>query len=302
MWMVKVLLLTVASLALAWNPVRPGALVRKVGQLMIVDESIRVILNFSNVTHITYALNNIDKGMKLIKVQLDSTTVGTSLQSKMLVKYEMVMKKLENLKGNFVENNSRTKRAIVTGSIIVGALLAVTGVGLYADLSSKVKTLEKQIDKIEYLQLTLNDVTTTVTEITEALEDLHDRHVKLHTSMDIYMLLDQISIKLTELQSEIKIFIQDLVLANSGQVTSTLLSIPQFINILDDAQNYWNFNPFFSSETLSLYYPLLNSYLNGSSVVIDIPFLSEFQYELYEIMPFPMLVNDSIYLVETTMV
>ncbi len=148
----------------------------------------------------------------------------------------------------------------------------------------------------------MNDVTTTVTEITDALENLHESHIKFHTSMDIYMLLDQIFIKLTELQNEITTFIQYLALANSGQVTSTLLYVPQFIKIINDARRNWDFNPFFSTDALRTYHLLLTSYLNGSSVVIDIPFLSESQYELYEIMPFPMLVNDSSYTSETTVV
>ncbi len=73
------------------------------------------------------------------------------------------------------------------------------------------------MDKIEQLVLQMNDVTSTVTELTEAFENLQESHMNLHNAMDIYMLLDQTFIKLTEMQTEMATFIQDLVLANSGQ-------------------------------------------------------------------------------------
>ncbi len=38
------MILAVASLATAWNPVRPGALVRKVGDMITANQSVRVLL------------------------------------------------------------------------------------------------------------------------------------------------------------------------------------------------------------------------------------------------------------------
>ena len=46
--------------------------------------------------------------------------------------------------------------------------LAVTGIGLAADLTSSVKVIESELDKVKQLELTMNDVTATVEEITEA--------------------------------------------------------------------------------------------------------------------------------------
>lgn len=63
--------------------------------------------------------------------------------------------------------------------------------------------------------------------------------------MDIYMLLDQTSNKLTVVQTGITAFIQDLVLANSGHVTSTLLPILLLIKIIADARMDPNFVPLF---------------------------------------------------------
>ncbi len=146
MWLIKCLLLVTASLVFAWDPVRPGALVRKVGKLMIVDESIRVILNVANVSSIKDTLDHIDEGMIQVKSQLDESNKATSLQSKLVTKYEMVMNRLQNLRANFHEPERREKRAVaVTGGVIIGTLLVVTGVGLYADLTSKVKVLKNKL-------------------------------------------------------------------------------------------------------------------------------------------------------------
>ena len=43
-----------------------------------------------------------------------------------------------------------------------------------------------------------------------------------------------------------------------------------------------------------MYYPLLISYLNGSSVIIDIPFSSELTYHVYKLIPFPMQLNGTV--------
>ncbi len=44
-------------------------------------------------------------------------------------------------------------------------------------------------------------------------------------SLEIFMVLDQLHVKINELNTEMKQLIQDLVMANAGHVTSTLLSI-----------------------------------------------------------------------------
>ena len=301
MWLVKWLLLGITTVVLAWNPVRPGALIQDIGKLMIVDESVRVFVNFANVSHVGETISEIEEGLKLVKSHMYGIPKNTSIQTRLEKKYNIVMHSLSKLKENFVKPE-REKRAAITGGLVIGGLLAVTGLGMYAELSNRFHKIEKEMDKVEDLTLKLTDITITVAEITEAFDNLQDRHITLYSTMDIYMLLDQIFIKLTEMQAELATFIQDLVLANSGQVTSTLLTIPQLVKIIQDAKYNWNFNPFFSTEALSMYYPLLTSYLNGTTVIIDIPFSSDSYYELYEIIAFPMLLNNSIYTVETEMV
>ena len=51
-----------------------------------------------------------------------------------------------------------------------------------------------------------------------------------------------------------------------------------------------------------MYYPLLNSHLNGSSVIIDIPFSSELTYHIYKFIPFPMQINGTVLEIDTKFV
>ncbi len=59
-----------ASIVLAWNPGRPGALVPDVGKLMIVDESIRAFSNFAVVSHVGKTIAETEKELKLVKTQM----------------------------------------------------------------------------------------------------------------------------------------------------------------------------------------------------------------------------------------
>ncbi len=99
------------------------------------------------------------------------------------------------------------------------------------------------------------------------------------------MVLDQLHVKINELNTEMEQLIQDLVMANAGHVTSTLISLSQLLNITQQAKYEWNFQPFIDSTNIVLYYPLLNSFINGTGVIIDIPFSSELKHHMYTLIP-----------------
>ena len=44
--------LLLATLIAAWDPVRPDVLVRKIGNMIIVNQSVRIVLHFDNVTYV----------------------------------------------------------------------------------------------------------------------------------------------------------------------------------------------------------------------------------------------------------
>ena len=290
-----ILLLLLATIVSSWDPVRPGALVRKTGKVFIVNESVRVILKLDNVTHMDESLGNVRKGLDTVKMIISQNGIKDNRLEK---KMSLINEKVSELESNFKQTSSketRNKRAAPMVLAIAGiAGLGLTNMGFHVNMYSRMNTLERAYDKIEQLFDTTEDITDSVNDIIENLEQIDNKTTIVRVTLDTFMLLDQIYIKVYELHSNVEQLIQDLVLANTGSVTSTLLSITKLMNIVTTAKNNWNFQPFFEMNSIALYYPLLNSYLNGTSVIIDIPFSSELKFNLYKIIPFPVNLNGSI--------
>ncbi len=196
--------------------------------------------------------------------------VETGLKNERLDKKTvLIQEKVLDTERNFLKTRSKRGISIVEATGIF-ARLGVANIGLYTDLRSRVNKLEYLFSKAEQLQEATKDIQTSLLDIEEHLEKVKINTSIVRESLDIFMLLDQIYIKILELHSSTEQLIQDLVLANTGSVTSTLLPIPKLITIINTAKDEWNFQPFFDTENVALYYPLLKSYLNGTSVITDI--------------------------------
>ncbi len=64
------MMLAIASLATAWNPVRPGALVKKLGDMIIVNQSVRILLKFDNISIVPENVRHINHGIQMVKDKL----------------------------------------------------------------------------------------------------------------------------------------------------------------------------------------------------------------------------------------
>ncbi len=80
----------------------------------------------------------------------------------------------------------------------------------------------------------MDDMQNSIDDIADNLKKKNQHIVR--ESLDIFMLLDQIYIKILELHSRTEL-IQNLVLVNTGSVTSTLLPIPKLIKIINTGKN-----------------------------------------------------------------
>ncbi len=265
-----------AALVSAWDPVRPGALVRKVGDMIVVNQSGRILLKLQNVTYVRDSLHSVKQELHTVTEKLLEKEVRNDrLEKKVLLMQE----KVKDLVNNFL--NTRNKRGIA----IIATIGALAGLGadsfrLHSHLHHRVNTLEYSFTKIDQLQTATEDIQESIVDTAHILEQISINTSIVRESLDIFMLLDQIYIKTIELYPGIEQLIQDLVLASTGSVTSTLLPITRLIKIINTAKIEWNFQPFFDTENITLYYPLLNSYLNGTSEIIDIPFSSELMFNI----------------------
>ncbi len=222
-----------ASLALFWDSLTLGALVDGIGDI-IVNQSMRIILSSENVTHVrdTPALITSFKSCKRQAESQEKDVTHARLWSKLNV----IENKLATFETNFLQI-PRQKRG-VTIVVAVGTLvgLATTNISLYAALRTTVKTIQESLPKLDVFHVNVDSMQESTTERADSFEELSTNHSKQQDSLDIFLLLDQMYLKVLEVNSETETFIQDLVLANSGHVTSTLLPIHQLIKIIHTAK------------------------------------------------------------------
>ncbi len=186
--------------------------------------------------------------------------------------------------------------AITIGSLVG---LSVTNIGLYADIRSSVNNLQKSMSRIDTLTEEVEEIQLTIDDLITNIQHLSVEISNVKESLDIFMVLDQLHIKVNELDTEMEQFIQDLVLASAVHVTFTLFPISQLLNITQRAKYEWNFQPFFESSNIALYYPIFSSFINDTGVIIEVPFSSELKYRMYNLIPFPMKFISSIVTVDT---
>ncbi len=109
-----------AAIVAVWDPVRPGALVRKIGDMIIVNQSVRILLKLENVTYVRDNLEVIDQSLTTVT----STMVETGLKNDRLdKKIVLIQEKILDTERNFLK--TRSKRGIS----IVAAIGIFAGLG-----------------------------------------------------------------------------------------------------------------------------------------------------------------------------
>ncbi len=99
-----------AAIAAAWRPVKPEALVRKVGDIIIVNQSVRILLKLENVT---YVRDNIEV-IKQSLTTVTSTMVESGLKNERLdKKIVLIQEKVLDIERNFLKTRSKRGISIV---------------------------------------------------------------------------------------------------------------------------------------------------------------------------------------------
>ncbi len=121
-----------------------------------------------------------------------------------------IVKKLETIQLNVnkVENNflhSKSKRGLGL-AIMIGSLvgLGVTNIGLYADIQSSVNSLQKSMSKIDALTEEIEEIQLTIDDLINNIQHLSVETSNVRESLDIFMVLDQLHIKVNELNTEME--------------------------------------------------------------------------------------------------
>ncbi len=213
------------------------------------SKPVRILFKLENVTYVRDNLEVIKQSLTTVTSRMVETGLKNERLDKKIV---LIQEKVLDIERNFLK--TRSKRGIsIVAAIGICAGLGVANLGLCTDLRSRVYTLKYSFSKVEQLQETTEDIQTSLLNIEEDLEKVKINTSIVRESLDISMLLDQIYIKIIKLHSSTEQLIQDLVLASTGSVTSTLLPIPKLVKIINTAKDEWSFQPFFDTENVALY-------------------------------------------------
>ena len=139
----------------------------------------------------------------------------------------------------FLSNFLHTRNERAIGVVIaIGALagLGIANLGLQADLRNNVDTLQQSMSKLDVLEDAIEDIQGNMNYLMDEIEYLGSEISNVRASLDIFMFLDQLHVKTIKLNNEIEQFIQDLLLANTGSVTFTLLPLTILIQIIETAK------------------------------------------------------------------
>ena len=108
---------------------------------------------------------------------------------------------------------------------------------MHTYLCSRVNNIENSVARVDTLQEETEDIQLTFDEMITNIEQISINNSNVKEFLEIFIALDQLYIKINEVDAEMEQPIQDLVMANTGHVTSTLFSISQLLNITQQAKD-----------------------------------------------------------------
>ena len=108
-------------------------LVKKIGDMIIINQSVRIGLEFTNVTYLRDNLKVTNHGLKIAEEKLQEQDIDNVRIAR---KLSVIRKKIDILESKFL--HTRNERAISV-VIAIGALtgLGIANLGLHSDLRSK---------------------------------------------------------------------------------------------------------------------------------------------------------------------
>ncbi len=178
---VTCMFLAVVALTTAWDPVRPGDLVKRLGDLIIVNQSVKVLLKFDNISTVRENVGHINQGIQMVKDQLENCNITNLRIVRKLDTIQLKVKKVEN---NFLHNKSKRGLGL---AITIGSLvgLGITNIGLYADIRSSVNNLQKSMSRIDALTEEIEEIQLTIDELINNIQHLSVETSNVRESLDI---------------------------------------------------------------------------------------------------------------------
>ena len=285
-----------------------GAFIKHKGTLHIVDNYLGLLLDFSH-------LNQFNDQFIELRDQLFQIKNNVNLTSCTLVSPELnrniISELTEELDRVITPVNSRKKRA--------WPALMISGLSALFGFSTQVQVL--------YLQNKLSDITKAQKNIHLELVETKERLQETHTlvkrlqvettnlrylianltdhvelclkTTQVTSILTNIKIDLKTTLSELKAYINSIIMVSDGKVTADILPLETLNRVLYNDTYNRKTNTIFPIESTHMYYPFLEAQLTTKGLLITLPLEASKTYEYYSFTPHPTCSNNESLLLET---
>ena len=306
-----VLLFLGTARALAPTHLKPGALSAHLGRAYLVEDVLWVQYPFPSLVDIPDNLRNV---AAQLTAQISQIRQAVPQQPPHLAFHSVLLFAdrlsyindslniaLENFGGLPAAN--RTKRGFINGLGYLSRMLFGTAMDedvvelrdrynqLLTHASTQDKIIKIHSQHITQLEKQVNDITSYTTLLASTIDKLlaNFRHITLFQQT-----LDALETAVNTLFRTNTQIIQNLVDASTNRVTSSLFPVKDFRRVLDLAATRYKLSPVFDLPDIHHYYPLLESFITDTGIIIHIPFKSGDSFEVYHIEPFPFSINGTI--------
>ena len=307
------------------SAVRPGALVAPVGTVLVVEDVVTVCYDighlstlYGQIPALAQHLSGLKSTFSGVLAPSANVTLDPALSATLSLTLERmntigarVMALANDFPTNSIEGSKRSASSRHRrGLFDLGGLLLnkLFGTAMAADVSALGQKLNVVSQAVEtqgrLLYMTMSQIRhfkvhlNTVVERAKTLSrQFHSISTQIASLENIFLLsyyLNELDSDVHLLQERATTLVASLVNAGLSRVNSQLLPVDHLRAALHHAKSNFSLTPLFKEEELEFYYPLLETTLTENSILVHIPLKSEVMYHAYTVLPFPIMVNNSL--------
>lgn len=309
--------------------VKPGALVAPIGKVLVVEDVLTVRYNLKEILDLrqnyaplkhhvdslldalntllnnrTYASADLTNALSLQRQRVNRITQLLSRSHAGLPNDEYVIAKHAHARRpkrglfNFVGILSQQLFGTAQADDVekLGKRLSAFEHAAFAQnrvVSFQIKTLVKVQDTVNSLRAKLNDATQVINRL---IEDTS----KLERVVFLSELLTVTELDVQDYLSAMSKVLENLVDAALGRASTALIPVAQLREAVMFGKEEYSLIPLFSMDECEFYYPLLETILTNSAILVHIPFKSSHTFTAFRITPFPFPIDNHVLTVSET--
>ena len=305
---------------------RPGALVHQSGTVAVVEDvlNLRIVLKplysiMREIPDVEETLERCQEVIQRLQVKqaymapttygrLDTTKIISIIKLKLLYAHQALGSIGRALPWQDI-SDKRSKRGLFNlGGMVLGTVFGLSTEDQVLALEKKVDALDTKLENQDRILTWHNEILEEVLQYFSAMNNQSRYMLDIVTSLnrnlyyvyDLMTLSDHISIvqlTIQALSSSVSSLIDMLIAASRGHVTSDLIKPQSLLEAIHWAQRNLSLTPLFPDKETEFYYPLLETTITDQEIIVHVPFQSLNSFNLFEITPFPVHINNSLYTV-----